>query len=368
MLDTAFFRDYKHEYTVWTDGKPIEKEHTRNGLWIRAISELRIPALKDVKLKTKEVETETVKAETMKTGTVETERVECLEAGTVEGPPVRSTTSYSHLVLEYNTGKAEDLPVIRNDTGTISLHVYIGVFLSELTGIAIGIFAAWKWKSGLATLWFIPLLLKLISTFAAVAREDLTRPANSTEAEIDKYFEIYHRNGVLVIQGKESVVLQFFRHYGHPVRNRSRELIQFVIIVCLGLVFPTGLVISIMWMPESMQYVWFSYQLYATFGMYVYRYTNGHLWGTTEEAIVAGFDYSSRKDPQVVLRGQDGTEVTATLTTTYCKNLREARQQASVCLRGSKRGGVQCSDSDTTLRSEIEIEGKPESVSSGSEV
>lgn len=368
MLDTAFFQDYKLEYTVWMDGKPIEKEHTRNGLWIRAISELRMPALKDLKPKIEEMETGKVQAETMKTGSVNAERVDGLEAGTVDGPPVRSTTSYSHLVLEYNTGKAADPPIIRYDTGTISLQVYVGVVLSELTGIATGMIAAWEWKSWLATLWFIPLLLKLTSTFAAVAREDLTRPADSTEAETDKYFEIYHRHGMLVIQGKESVVLQFFRHYGHPIRNRRRELLQFVIIVCLGFVFPVGLVISIMWMPVPMQYLWLGYQLYATLAMHVYRYANGHLWGTTEEAIVAGFDNGSRKVPplsQVILRGQDGTEVIATINTTYCKNFKEAKQKASERLSASKRSSMQRSDSGTTLRSENEhAEGKLGSVSS----
>ncbi|KAF4541536.1 uncharacterized protein LTHEOB_8531 [Lasiodiplodia theobromae] len=364
MLDTAFFQDYKLEYTVWIDGEPIEKEHTRNGLWIRAISELRMPALKNLKQKTEE-------AETTKAGIVKTEEVECLEAGTVEEPPVRSTTSYSHLVLAYNIKKATNPPVIRNDTGTISPQVYVGVVLSELTGIAVGTIAACIWKSGLATLWFIPLLLKLTSTFAAVAREDLTRPADNTEGETDKCFEIYHRNGVLVIQGKESVVLQFFRHYGHPIRDRGREILQFIIIICLGFVFPVGLVISIMWMPVPMQYLWLGYQLYATLAMHVYRYANGHLWGTTEEAIIAGFNECSRKDlplSQVILRGQDGTEVVATINTTYCKNLKEAKQKASERLRASKMGSRQYSNSSTTLRSENEhAEGEPGSVSSDRE-
>ncbi|KAB2573306.1 hypothetical protein DBV05_g8016 [Lasiodiplodia theobromae] len=335
MLDTAFFQDYKLEYNVWVDGERVDTEQTRNGLWIRAISEVKmedIPPQKSMK------------------GESSRER------------PIRAATSFSRLVLDYNTDKrAGDRPVIRNDTGNTSLHVIFGVFLSELTGVAVGTVAAYKWKTGYALLWFLPLILKLISIFAAVAREDLARPSENAEAESEKCFEILHRHGVLMIQGKESVVLQFFRHYGHPIRNRHREVLQFVIIVCLGLVFPAGLVISIIWMPVSMQYLWFSYQLYATLAMHVYRYANGHLWGSTEEAIVAGFDKCRRKEQlpaSVVLSGRDGTEVVATIETTYYNNLKDAKQEAARRLAATKQSSIPRSSSDTTLRSEDDLAGE----------
>ena len=74
--------------------------------------------------------------------------------------------------------------------------------------------------------------------------------------EETKLFEVNtHGHGFLVVEGKESVVLQFFRHYGHPIRNRARELIQISIVVAFGLVFPIGLMCSLIWMPVVLQYV-----------------------------------------------------------------------------------------------------------------
>ena len=144
--------------------------------------------------------------------------------------------------------------------------------------------AAVIWQTWPAYLWFVPLFLKLVSTLFAIYREGLSSmPPLPHEQDIEKSFEIHHpQHGTFVIEGKESVVLQFFRHYGHPIRSRVREVAQFIIVVCFGLNFSVGLVASIVWMPLSMQYMWLGYQLYATLAMYIYRYADSHRWATTD--------------------------------------------------------------------------------------
>ena len=45
-------------------------------------------------------------------------------------------------------------------------------------------------------------------------------------------------------------------NYGHRIRSRGREIIQIFVVVAFGLVFPVGLMCSIIWMSVDLQYVW----------------------------------------------------------------------------------------------------------------
>lgn len=332
MLGTAFFRDSQLGYTVWSCGEAVEQEFVRNGLWLRALAQMEMAEILPKEDKS-------------------------TEAAMAPKRPLRAKTSLSHLVLESSTEmRPEDRPVIQNDTGPPSASVYAGVFISELTGVCMGTFVACIWKSWIAILWFMPVILKLISTFWSISREDLVHPslsiADQKAEEPRKMFEIYDpHHGLFIIEGHESVVLQFFRHYGHPVRNRFREVLQFAIIICLGLVFPMGLVISVLWMPDGMQYLWFGYQLYTTLTMYVYRYANTHFWGTTEEAIGKELEMCRSKGQAecIDLRGRDGCIVMATLSTTYYNNLKDAQHAALVMLKSPKRDPTPALDSETTM-------------------
>ena len=56
----------------------------------------------------------------------------------------------------------------------------------------------------------------------------------------------------MVIHGPPTLVTQFFRHSGHPVRHhrglhgdRFRELISIATIILLALVYPAGLLLFI---------------------------------------------------------------------------------------------------------------------------
>jgi len=311
MLGTAFFKDSGWSYAVWYNGKQESTELVRNGLWIRAASLLPIP-------------------------------IEKRQNGIETGRPVRARTTLNKLVLAYTNDPPSKIAgrAVSQDTAGLSLKVFIAIFVSELSGVLAGVTVVVVWKSWFAWLWIAPLLLKWISAVSAVSREDLAaEPASSASSakECNKLFEVVHpQQGIFLIEGKESTVLQFFRHYGHPVRSRVRERAQLAIIFGFGLMFPIGLVSSIIWMPASMQYLWLGYQLYATLAMYIYRYTNSHLWATTEEALAAkfkdaGFKRSTEKSAEaepIYLDGGNGNILSATLTTTYHNSFGAARNAA----------------------------------------
>jgi hypothetical protein len=317
MLGTAFFKNSGWQYAVWNNGEQESTELVRNGLWIRAASLLPIPTEK---------------------------RQSSLETGR----PVRARTTLNKLVLGYAT----DLPAkaanetVSKDTAGLSLRVFVAILISEVTGVLMGVSVAVIWRSWLSWLWFAPLLLKWISALFAVGREDLAPKPQQSDPKAEecvKLFEIVHpQQGIFLIEGKESTVLQFFRHYGHPVRSRTRERAQFAIIICFGLLFPVGLVTSIIWMPISMQYLWLGYQLYATLAMYIYRYSGSHMCATTEEALAAkfkqaGFKRSTDKFAEaepIYLDGGNGSVLSATLTTTYHNSFGAARDAAKAHLQG----------------------------------
>jgi hypothetical protein len=315
MLGTAFFKDSGWSYAVWYDGQKESTELVRNGLWIRAGSLLPIPVQKR-------------------------------QNGLENGRPVRARTTLNTLVLDYTIAPPPKKDqVVSQETGELSLKIFLALLVSELSGVLAGVIVAVVWKSWFAWLWFAPLLLKFASAIFAISREDLApNPVSSTSVQMEriKLFEIVHpQQGIFLIKGKESAVLQFFRHYGHPVRSRARERAQFAVIICFGLMFPVGLVSSIIWMPTSMQYLWLGYQLYATLAMYIYRYTNSHTWATTEEALAAkfkeaGFKYSTEKSAEaepIYLDGGNGNMLSATLTTTYHNNFASARDAAKAHLQ-----------------------------------
>ena len=310
MLGTAFFKNSGWSYTVWCNGQQESTELVRNGLWVRAASLLPIP-------------------------------IERRQNGLENGRPVRARTALNKLVLDYTTSPPHKGRTVSKDTAGVSSRVFVALLVSELSGVLAGVTVAIVWRSWFAWLWFSPLVLKWISAIFAISREDLApRPALDV-AESTKIFEIVHpQQGIFLIEGKESTVLQFFRHYGHPVRSRTRELAQFAVIICFGLMFPAGLVSSIIWMPTSMQYLWLGYQLYATLAMYTYRYTNSHLLATTEEALAAnfretGFKRSTAKSAEaepIYLDGGNGEVLSATLTTTYHNSFGAVKEAAKAHL------------------------------------
>jgi len=202
-----------------------------------------------------------------------------------------------------------------------------GVVCSELSTIAfalvIGVWQRTLWLTGLLAL---PLVLKLISVAVAVRRETLVpllesqkhkeseedtstellgrpggapRTSGDAEAEPTDIYEVLSLSiGFVLLKGRSAVILPFFRHYGHPVRethyDRMREISGIVLIYMFVLYFPAGLV-ALLWMDPSTQYVWLGYQVYAIVFMHISR--------------LFGLGGSARTEEQVARLLQDGKRV-----------------------------------------------------------
>lgn len=302
MLGTEFFRDSNTRYNVHEPGCAIQHEFVRNGLWVRAMHEMPAP----------------VKAKVVTTAPLE------------EGVPfikkVRQRITVSHLQLKCSKNESEGV-CVSHDVGPLQLHVWIAILTTELTGILNTILITVIWRSPSSVIWIIPLCLKLVSAAFALPREDLKLPeAPSSEkfgAEApSKMYEIQSSGqGFQVIEGDDDSVFQFFRHYGHPIRCRYREILQISILIAFVALFPFGLFYSLLWMPTGMQYMWLSYQLYATVAIHVYHYSGGHIWGTTEERIYQAWACAEASNSDaIVCFGAEKAQIKATLTRTTHDN------------------------------------------------
>ncbi|KAI4262401.1 MAG: hypothetical protein L6R42_002423 [Xanthoria sp. 1 TBL-2021] len=266
MLSTAFFHDTRLGYKMQDSlSNSIVKDYVRNSLCVQAIS--HIPIL----------------TTSQEDGNG--------ELGTKPPRLVRARTVVNILEISYTDGKVGSSKTVRKDVGSVSFRTLLAIIWSEITGIAMGVFVLVFWSSYFAFIWFLPVTLRLLSALTTIKREDLIpKPTVKEDEEEVKQFEINtYGDGFLVIEGKESAVLQFFRHYGHPIRNRVRESLQMVIIVLLGLVFPVCLVCSLIWIPVGLQYLWLGYQLYATMAMYRYRFTRNHQRTTSQASLAQIF-------------------------------------------------------------------------------
>ena len=326
MLGTVFFRDSGLKYTLHEPPKKPEKEYVRNGIWIRAVAQIPL-ALKP-----------------------QTSR---LEDGTMIQTVVRARTSVNVLKLSFPNGKLDPNRVVRQDTGPVSLRCLIAVTWSEITGLATAIVVTAIWRSWFSLLWALPLVLKLLSVVFVIPRESLVKrpsspkynpdekPKSSTNGdspavaesseggstkEIQRYEIETKGNGFLIVEGEEAVIFQFFRHYGHPIRHRVREVVQIGIVVAFGSVFLIGLMCSILWMPAQIQYVWLGYQLYATLAMFVYRYGGGHEWATTESRIAEILTKNIDGESVVYLQDEAGNTVMAELSRTYVDKFAEGKK------------------------------------------
>ncbi|KAL8762897.1 MAG: hypothetical protein Q9184_001193 [Pyrenodesmia sp. 2 TL-2023] len=125
--------------------------------------------------------------------------------------------------------------------------------------------------------------LRLVSAFTTIKRENiLSRPTVKEDEGEVKRFEINtDGHGFLVVEGKESAVLQFFRHYG--------------------------------------------YQLYATLAMYTHRFTRDRQQ-TTSQARLAQKFASKDEERFAYLQDDNVTTVQGRLTRIYVRNHSEGQK------------------------------------------
>jgi hypothetical protein len=186
----------------------------------------------------------------------------------------------------------------------------------------------------------VPLLLKLIAAVLHIRREGLkqrTLLAEQGALDIVDIFEVLDPNHFALIHGPAPVVQQFFRHYGHPIRNgrgdRLREVMAIACIYAFVLYFPAGLVTTL-WISEKIQYLWLGYQLYSVLAMHVMRILGWQGCGRTEERV-ANLLCAGK---EVWLESRGGASIVASYTKTDYSSFRDYKSEVQGILRAKEQG------------------------------
>lgn len=317
MLGTAFFRNQPHTYTAPDvhDPNQMKTNPVRNFLWFRVVRLALRTMRKRFGLP-----------------------IPIVEKG--EGPEkiVRARTAVAHLTLRIAKANSAGARV-SEASSDFSLAAISGVFVTEMTGIGVAAAVGGVWRSLWAFWWIIPLLLRLLSLVCQLPREPFIDTIDTPrQDEWDFEIDCGHSTTLLVlVTGPPTIVRHFLGHYGHPRRHRFRELVQILIIVAFGCLFPVGLLCAGLWMQDSIQYVWVSYQIYAVVAMYIARYTGAYELATTEARLADGLS-TSLSGGQVVF-GRQQKAVAASLEVTYHSRRIEGRDHLARLVK--RRDGSQ---------------------------
>lgn len=289
MLGTAFFQNrdgWTYTQVAESDSDSTHTEPLRNCFWARAMGLIPLPTLPQ----------ETLPA---------TRKTNCPSNVEKAFPVsqrqrVRAKVSVNHIVISSATAADKDskIPFVSENTKTLSPRVFLGIITSELFAILVSSIIMGYYGSLWALLFLAPLLVRLIAAVSALHRDELITPSSPSDEDA-RHFEVHYPQAsgdFMIITGPPSLVLQFFRHYGHPKRDRLRELIQLTTVVLLGLTFPIGLLASVLWMPVQLQYFWTSYQLYLVLAMHVARYRGVDASTTTEAKIAEALSMQCGED------------------------------------------------------------------------
>lgn len=318
MLGTTFFHDTGINYYDLTGPGPNQNNggtESRNGFWVQVLREAkcqnraaRLPPLDPADPATNKI------------------------------PPYRAMQLVHHLKLHYAKDVNHTVQnAIQITEASITWRTILGTVLSEFSSIAIAVTAAIAkpfrtyWLTGYL---LVPLFLKLVALFVSVRRDSILDDEEKTEGRPESEDELYRiedpMHGFAIIQGPPSVVLQFFRHYGHPKRDsgaagrrdRARELLSMALIYFFVLYFPAGL-ISSLWMPANTQLLWLSFQVYSILMMHVVRIIGWDNCGRTETRIAR---YLEQKKA-VWLHCTDRLGIIACLETTDVPNVDSAKRE-----------------------------------------
>ncbi|OQD75898.1 hypothetical protein PENDEC_c005G00068 [Penicillium decumbens] len=325
MLGTSFFKQTDWTYTI-PGNASSEPRPARNCMWARALHYMPLPALEPGSL----------------AGLSPPATGAAIEKGILppadnSRSPLRAKVAVYHLIFTPATAedKASQMAFVHENCGRPGPHVYLSIFIAELSGIIIFAVIYAIGRSLWCLIWLAPLLLRFLSAFFALDREPLTpisfisSPSTTptTEAESPRDFVLHFPQSqggdLMLFTGPPALVQQFFRHYGHPVRNRAREILQLCIIALFAALFPLGLLASTLWMPPLVQYAWTCYQLYIVMTMHIVRYTS---WGrgTSTESKIA--DYLADRPAILFGEKRHGAEtVKLRLIATYHARHQEGR-------------------------------------------
>jgi hypothetical protein len=176
----------------------------------------------------------------------------------------------------------------------------------------------------------LPLVFKLLSLVTRVRREPrraedpFGTPGEKADEDPEHtvIFEISdYDHGFPLIEGPEPLVRQFFKHWGHPIRENSRdrfrEVLGITLVFVFVLYFPAGLM-SLLWAQLPVQIIWLSYQLYAIIVMHITRLRGSNGRGRMEEGLAAELANGRR----VALSSKHGGIVMARLESTPVERIR----------------------------------------------
>lgn len=345
MLGTPFFRSQDWEYTMHGDDEnETHTEPLRNCLWARALALLPIGE----RLVTK--------------GPMDEER------GTwPQSSRLRAHVAVNHLIISQPSEEdRNELPFVCEPSGTPSLRIYLGIITTEATALVLALVLAVGYRTTWSILFLSPLCLRLLSASTSIHREKLlSLRTTSAAADPPLDFEVHTAQSdgsFMLLTGPPIVVLQFMRHFGHPIRDRSRELAQIFCVAAMGLLYPFGLLCSMVWMPLEVQFVWLSYQIYLVGAMHIARYTQSGLGSTTEAHIAAALvaQDAKAKEPEKetsILFGHErhgeGT-VKATWSATYHSRNAEGKIAMKALLRRRQSTPAAMEEKPTTKGSSKE--------------
>jgi hypothetical protein len=331
MLGTAFYEDAgyacREVMNVDLHGTVVSEPYqARNNFWVETIANVR-PQGRDI------------------------ERVRIDKNGNIRSSASGGSGEKNHrafqivyeVVLELeNFDDVAPSPKEILDENGITWRCLAGILSSEVSALGLAIFVGvYERVWWLAYFFCLPLLLKLIILGINVRRESIA-PWSGRGAAKDKVFEFDKTElGFAVIGGleredeEESIVRQFFLHYGHPRRNdftffgdRFKEIGSMILVAVFVLYFPAGL-ISLVWMDPQVQYIWLGYQVYTIIAMHFVRLFGGASAGRTEKRAAVLL----QSGKSVWLKGTDKHAVKATLTITEVESIKAGREYVKYLIR-----------------------------------
>ena len=363
MLGTAFFQNTTQRYTP-CHGKNKDKEKdARNLIWIASLrytpkrfiddkedrngrkNKPFESNLKDAQVRTKKESLEASSESNLKDKHAGSNQ-HSSETPPDHQRPQRTTCFIYHLQLrEYH--KPEDPQgeaVITIQENRFSFKVLLGIICSEVSALALALIIGVRYRNyWLPPLLCVPLALKLLALLCRVRRtsirtnqtQDITAEYESSDQESLVFFKIQDGNhSFFVIDAPPRVFAPFARHYGHPERNASLDLIRqwlsIGIVYAFVLIFPAGL-LSLIWLPSTLQYFWLGYQAYLILVMHVSRFFGFQGAGRTEERISRQF----QNNKTVVLQSRGGLSVSAKVVGCYkCIGVENARKMVNSLIAG----------------------------------
>lgn len=356
MLGTAFYADRNITYSTGL-ADDSHSDETRNAFWVEVVRSLD-RTFQESDTTTKKLLDSRQDGDAKPSRQVRSvQTIYYLELGAV---PLRSGDSPAH--------RTSSIDCIREDS--VTWKTFVCILLSEVVAIGVGIGAIFLGAPWMAIVMAIPLLLKTISATLSVRREGLSSLPEFEKHDATAEHEIFNiylpQHGFLLVVGPATLIHQFFRHYGHPVRNgsrfpgnRFREVIAMVLLYCFVLYFPAGLTFTF-WLDDSVQYLWLAYQLYAVLAMHVVRLLDWQGTGRTEERVAK----SLSQGKTVWLQSLGGTTVSAKVKMEPVLGIAEGKKRVQDMLYrhyGKNQGGTASVQHGPLMENSVPANGIPPS-------